>query len=276
MADILFHQNPVSTRERQRKPQTAKFVLVTVLVLVLVALGELGFHFLVRPELMISRVVVESEMSIPNQKLLQIAGLTGPHYFFSVDTAQVKRNLEAYAPVKSATVTKRFPNTLRVTLTGRKPLAMAFAQKDGHQVPLVFDEDGVVFEQGEDVSQWNLPVVSGLAFENPSPGVRLPRRLLAFLEDMKELSLKAPVLFHQISEYRIVQTGSQDFEVLLYPVNYHVPVRIGSQLDEEMCKYIVMVLDVFQRQKSLDTIQELDFRTGQVVFRMREDPVASR
>jgi cell division protein FtsQ len=91
-----------------------------------------------------------------------------------------------------------------------------------------------------------------------------------FLADVQQLKMDHPVLYDQISEYRIVRTGDHSFEVVLYPVNYGTPVRIGSEVDGSLCTYIIMVLDAFERDGRLDEIAELDFRTGEVVYRTKE------
>ena len=73
-----------------------------------------------------------------------------------------------------------------------------------------------------------------------------------------------------ISELRIVKKTDREFEVLLYPANHRVPVRIGPEINEKLCTYIMMVLDVMERENLLGSMDEIDFRTGEIVYSTRE------
>ncbi|TVQ39987.1 MAG: FtsQ-type POTRA domain-containing protein [Spirochaetaceae bacterium] len=277
MADAVLgtrrsHRRGRSTRSRRTRSLRGRPLLTgVVVVLGTLLVGELLFHMVLRDRMVIRRIAVESNLNFSSSELLEIAGIGTTEYFFGLDTEFVRRNLEQYPAVRAATVKRVFPDTLRITLEARKPLAVTFARVDGRSVPVVFDEHGVVFQVGSSVNDWDLPVVAGLQLESVRPGVQLPPMLHGFLADLKQLQLASPALFRQISEYRIVRRGEQEFEVVLYPVSYPVPVRVGVGLDETLFKYIVMVLDVFQREGKLSSLAELDFRAGEVVYRLRED-----
>ena len=73
-----------------------------------------------------------------------------------------------------------------------------------------------------------------------------------------------------ISEFKFIKKDGSRYEVLLYPEHYRVPVRIGDRLDERTLNYIMMVLDVVLKQGLTPEMKEIDFRSGDVAFRMRE------
>ncbi len=244
-------------------------ILGAIVVLVVLIGAELLFQLVLKDRFTVKRVSVESELIIPNERLLEIAGISGAEHFFSLDIGAIQANLEAYPLIRAALVEKAFPDTVRISLTARKPLAVSFVRIDGRSVPVMFDEEGVIFQVGGAPADWDLPVISGLQLQSVRPGVVLPPMLHGFLADLRALQLASPTLFRQFSEYRIVRRGDHDFDVLVYPVGHPVPVRIGSAIDERLSKYIVMVLDVLQREGRLAAIAELDFRAGEVVYRLR-------
>jgi cell division protein FtsQ len=98
----------------------------------------------------------------------------------------------------------------------------------------------------------------------------LPAFLKPFLQDLRELQLSAPTYFNLVSEFRIVKNSEFDFEVILYPVSHRVPVRIGNEIDAELCSFLLVALDVLQGQEKLQNVQEIDFRTGEIVYKLRE------
>jgi cell division protein FtsQ len=245
--------------------------LVLIAVLATAVVLEILFHLVIAPRFAISRVIVESELDLPNERILEIARIDGTEDFFSIEPGVVARNLERFHLVKSASVEKVFPDMVKIVITGRKPVVVSFAEEKGRSVPLLIDEEGVVFRKGAaGISDWSLPVLSGIQFERVSVGTRLPAFLKPFLQDLRELQLSAPTYFNLVSEFRIVKNSEFDFEVILYPVSHRVPVRIGNEIDAELCSFLLVALDVLQGQEKLQNVQEIDFRTGEIVYKLRE------
>jgi hypothetical protein len=91
------------------------------------------------------------------------------------------------------------------------------------------------------------------------------------LADLEELKQSEPGYYSLISELRLVERSDGDLEIIMYPVHHRVPVRLGSRIDATTCAYVVRVLDVLDQQGSLSEIAEIDFRTDDVVYTMREE-----
>ena len=136
---------------------------------------------------------------------------------------------------------------------------------------MVIDEEGVVFEIGAAVSTWNLPVLAGVKFRDLTAGARLPEQLRPLLGELKALQDSEPGLYALISEVRVVSRTANRYELLMYPVHEPVRIRLGEALEPGAIRNALMVIDVFQRQGIVDRIQELDLRTGEVVYTMKED-----
>jgi len=100
--------------------------------------------------------------------------------------------------------------------------------------------------------------------------MRLPSELVAFLGELRQIKDQSPGLFAAISEIRFVRLGGSDFDVVLYPRDYHVRVQIGNTIDAHELSYIMMVLEVTARQGMINKVDELDFRTGQVIYKLKE------
>jgi hypothetical protein len=59
-------------------------------------------------------------------------------------------------------------------------------------------------------------------------------------------------------------------ELQLFLITSPVPIRVRGTVDETLVKYVLMVLDLLSSQGVLGDIGELDFRGGDVVYRMKE------
>lgn len=267
MGELMFEQHTPRQTEAKGNPQRILLIVIALLGLILV--GEVVYHLVVSEWLRINRIVVDSDLEISDERLLEISGLSQAPHYAAVDTAAVEERVAQLPAVQSVEVEKRFPNEISISVRKRTPLAISFAEEGSF--PVVVDSEGVIFQWKEEVESLDLPVLSGLHFEEPTLGTRLPGYLRPFLEDLRDLAEQQPVLFRQFSEFRIVPTGERDFEVVVYPQAFDVPVRIEPRLDERTAKYIVMALDAFRRDGRLATIQELDFRGGEVVYRTREE-----
>ncbi len=98
--------------------------------------------------------------------------------------------------------------------------------------------------------------------------VVMPLFLNPLLADLARLRAQAPALLDSISEIRVVKRSFDGYELVLYPAYRSVRVRIGSQLNEDVLRYMMLLLDVLA-SKGIDT-DELDFRTGTAAYRTKE------
>jgi cell division protein FtsQ len=242
-----------------------------VLGLSLVLIGELCFHFLIAPRLVVEEVLIVADRPLPltDEDILRLAGVAQKDYYFSLDTEKMEQNLASYPLIKKAEAERIFPNKVKIVLVGREPLGMTLAKPGDKTVPLVFDEEGVVFQIGNSVAEYDLPVLSGISIPSVTLGMELPAELQPLLKDLYTLRSSAPQLFRIISELKVERKKDSRVEILFYPRQYDTKIRIGDRIDETMVKYILVVLDVLARERGAE-IQELDFRTGEVVIRMNE------
>lgn len=263
-----------------RKTESAKgegrrlerIFIVVIVFLVVVAAGELLFHFVISPKLMINKVLVRSgpNVQLTDAEVLRLAELTDDIFYFSLSTEEVAKRLESYPLIKKAAVEKKFPDSLSIDLQGRAPLAVSIVDTEDGAVPIVFDEEGVVFQIGTSVKEMDNLVFSGIVFKNLQLGMKLPEEMSGLLESLYRLKTESPELFRLLSEVKIVKRSSSQYETVLYFSGYRMPVRAGMSIDAKELKYILMVLDVVTIEDLKKRIQELDVRSGEVVYKMKE------
>ena len=93
---------------------------------------------------------------------------------------------------------------------------------------------------------------------------------------MGSIRASEPALLTAVSEIRVVSTGAgpatgtAPVELLIYPLNQRIPVRASATLDAPTLRSIILVLDVLGTKGLAATVQEIDFRTGTVVYRNKE------
>jgi cell division protein FtsQ len=238
----------------------------------------LAARFIAEPAMQIRHVVVHSDLPLADEEVLAFSGVTGGEHWYSVEVPAIEKRLEANPLVRRAQVVKVFPDTLRMTVWGRVPAALVLAASDGRTVPVLVDGDGVVYKIGSTRSDVDLPVISGLSAGDTALGSALPRAYAPLFADLRALREAAPAFYALISEVRVA--AAQDpgaeapggYDMLLYLTSSPVPVRTRGTIDESLLRSTLMVLDLLSRQGVLETIQELDFRGGDIVYKVRGIP----
>ncbi len=260
-----------TSRKQIRESVFNRALVILVIALCLILVGELVFHFVIAPRMTVRTVTIKSDSSLSKEEILAIAGIEEGVYYYNLDTVQMVEDLEGLAQVREAVVEKVFPDALNITLYGRAPLAMFFfTTPEGASIPLVIDDQGVVFEIGSGVSEWDLPVITGVKFQQLRVGMKLPERVRPILQDLRTLQNQEPDLFRLISELRLISKSTGVLEILLYPIQYPVRLRLSAGLDPAAMRNALIILDLLAGQEALRRVRELDMRSGEVVYRMEE------
>ena len=260
-------------RDRRRTPDPSpagRFIAILAVGFSSVVVVYVLSVTVVLPRLQITRVVVQADFEMDRDQLLEMAGLRENAYFFNINTAEITDRLESFPPIRRATVSREFPDTVVLGMDRRRPLLLALIQSDKNTTPILIDETGTIFQAGAGATRYDVPVLSGVSFQGRVVGSTLPTSMSGLLESVYALRVNAPELFGLISEIRVEAHRAGDFDVLLYFQGFEAPVRVDSTVDRETCTYALMVLDVLQQQEDAQSIRELDFRSDEIVYRMKE------
>ncbi|MFO7731112.1 MAG: FtsQ-type POTRA domain-containing protein [Spirochaetia bacterium] len=257
--------------ERDQRDLRRLFTFIIGILAFLLA-AEIVYHVLIAPYLVVNKISIQAAGDFPytNEELLSIAAVEGNTYFFDVKPELISARLERVPLVKSVEVSKKFPHSLNIAITEREPLAALTILDSNKMVPTYVDSSGVIF-RSRGVEFLDLPIISGIDVPVYKDGMQLPQVLTSFLEELNRLQIENPALYRLISEVKFVKKNATDYEVVLFPSQYQVRVRIGPSLTEELMKYIVLVLDVVAEKGMETTIEEIDFRTDEVVYRVGEE-----
>lgn len=232
--------------------------------------------FLVLPgTLRITQYSVTGNATMGTADVLGAALVRGNEHFFSVDTEAMRAALLAEPRIAAATVARVFPNGLRIAVVERQPAALVLVEEDGRPVPVCVDDSGVAYAYAKDALATapgapDLPVLSGIRFEGFRLGTRLPAEFVPALAAIGEIERKSPALLAAFSEIKLVKPAHGEPELLLYSLHYRVPVRTGAVLNESTLRSIILVLDVMGSNGLAGGVKEIDFRTGTVVYRVKE------
>jgi len=231
-----------------------------ILIAGFILIAQLIWVFGISPFIPFSDVEVRGFAPLNRAEILQIAGLDETSSFISTNARVIQERLSSHILVESAVVMKRFPDRLSLYLNPRKASAVAITSFDSAQIPLFIDREGVFFKTGhlDSGEIINLPVISGI--EEPKLGARLPLELMSFMENINRMASSSPELLSAISEIKIEKKTWDGYELVLYPVHSSIRVRIENNLTEDILRYTLLMLNVFNNDP--DKPREIDFRSG--------------
>jgi cell division protein FtsQ len=270
------------TRTGQRRIERGLTVLLAA-----IATAVLGAAaFLVLPStLRITRFEVSGARTMSEADVLRAALVHGNEYFFGVDPSSIRKALLSDPRIEEASVSLAFPNRLHISLTERTPAAIVIVEAGGRLQPVYIDAAGVAYafasgktndsatdsvtDSATASARTDLPILSGLRFENFRPGLRLPAEFVPVLRSIGAIEESSPVLLQAFSEIKLVKPKYGEPELLLYSLHHRLPVRTGPVLNEATLRSIILVLDVLDSRGLADGAEEIDFRTGTVVYRVK-------
>jgi cell division protein FtsQ len=265
---FLFLDDYVNLESETRPHSQKEVVLKRVTLILALLLGmELLYHVCIVPCLPLNEVRINTVQGFSRDDLLRIAGIDESMSYVTFNTTKVSQALSSIPLVESVAITKHFPNSVDIVVKERTAVAVSLAKVSGKLVPVYIDKEGVVFKVGGE-HHVTLPLISGLVFEQVVPGMKLPVHLKRFFASLDMVERMNPALLQTISEVRLQQKAYGGYELIVYPSNYMGKVRLGSELNEDVLRYMMLVLDVLA-SRGIQT-DEIDFRTGTISYRTKE------
>ena len=260
---------PVKHKKRTINKKILLFVFLFLFGLVSM---EVVFMLLIAPSFKVDKVQVYAPASVAlsSSEIIELAGITGGESYFAIDAAEVEKRLLENNLIQGVKVEKQFPSAIKIIVEGREPFALAFMDVDGITVPVTLDREGVIFEIGEGVTDYELPVISGLTFQNLKLGTQLPSMFIPYLSRLSAVKQSSSSLFEQISEIKFVEKTEGTFDVVIYPVNSSIRIRTSSDITDKMLQQMFTVLDVMEENGIDKQTDELDFRGGKIVYKVKE------
>jgi cell division protein FtsQ len=269
--DVMAAEEPAAGPVRGTA-KTDRWIKILLIAVFLLLAAELVWFFAVKVSMPLSTVEVRGIPGLDRDAVLAQGGIGRGTSFMTVKPRVVEKALEEMHQVESARVIKRYPDGLEIILSPRRAVAVSIFSIDGRVFPVYIDRQGVIIRIGNGgegkVSSPGLPVVSGLFSELPLPGSRLPPLYEPLFFRLEQLAVSAPELLAAISEIRVNKKSYEGFDLVLYPMYNPVKFRFESELNEDMLRYMLLIIDVLISGNA--AVDEVDLRTGTASYVVKE------
>jgi len=198
--------------------------------------------------------------------VLEFAGMNSGATYISVNAAAAERLLSSHHMVESARVVKHFPDRLSIFLEPRKAVAVSLIKSNGRTLPVYIDRNGVILEIGADTGSMPsplMPVVSGVIESNSQlwQGMPLSDSVLPLFSRIGAINDENPIIWQAISEIKIEPKSNGLFDLILYPVNGSIRLRMGSNITIDSISTALLMHEVcLEFGNSIP--DEIDVRSG--------------
>jgi cell division protein FtsQ len=264
----------IASRERRHALPEKKGLSDNAKLLVafslLVCIG-LGLYFSVPEVTRISKVTVRGMSNITEAEVINALTLSPDINLVNADIPAMESRILANPKISKVHVGRSFPDRLVIDLAERTAVACVLVAEEIGTKSIAIDEEGVAFAYMDSISsEKKLPVLSGIRFEHFAPGQQLPEYLRPLLRDIAELSKEKPSLLEAFSEIKVEKISDSEAELLLFPSGKTVPIRMPARLTRANLGSALLVLDILASRQGAEKIEEIDFRTGTIVYRTKE------
>jgi cell division protein FtsQ len=265
----------IDTQQKQKSSPLEKYIKVGALIFAFLVAAELVWLLVISPFMPFSTISLNvSGASLPSSRkilpglgkaeLLVQAGITPSSSYMTANVIDIQSRLEELYQVEDAQVTKRYPDTLSIVLSPRKPSVETLLSISGKATPVYLDAAGMVVRIGDEGlpldAGRSYPLVTGINVKQIYLGCRLPARYQALFTRIAYLEQASPEYLAMLSEIAINEKEYGGFDLTLYPVYYSARFLVKSDLSDADLKAMALYMDVFKKT-GIDA-EVVDLRSG--------------
>ncbi len=195
----------------------------------------------------VESVKISGNSQLDDGEILTLIGVTNHSNLVAVDKAKIVTILQGTGWVNRVEVLKNYPNTLKIELVERKPIALVQLDDGLHY----FDRKGVVFAEVKRGHDLDFPVIH---FSDHSM-LEIEGSLKNITDFLKYTRNGNPALSIQnISQIMVDDKG----DMTMYMADNPFPVQIGQTKMWQKYKRLAKVLGWLYRKKKFNTVTAID------------------
>jgi len=267
LGDFIYSEEVEDISEKYNTPQKFEKNINLFLLLAFIFIsGGLIWVLAISPCMLPVKTDVQGISGLSKAEVLNYAGISERAVFVSVNAANAEDLLSRHHLVESARVVKHFPDRVSIFIVQRKAAAITIANINGRSLPVYLDRYGVVIKIGNNAGEAipdNLPIISGV-LDDAQPlwlGLKAPNAYLPVFARIGDISDEDPNIWRTISEIKIADKSGDMFDLILYPANNSIRIKMSSDTSKDNIYYWLVMSDVYNRFGAASSA-EIDVRSG--------------
>lgn len=219
----------------RNKIKTIVIIAISLMIL------SIGFYFL-SPRFHLKDIILLGETQMTRDSLFEISGIHKNKNIYLMDTELARNRVLENPYIKDITIKRRFPATLIFSVNERKetgvvPFSGGFA---------IIDEEGYVLRMEQNLSNIQIPIISGIKTLEVKIGQRVP------VEDEEQFT--TVLSFISVSQNArllesIYEINLSDLENITMTTNNGITVLLGdgNDINYKMLQLNQILLDLFTK-----------------------------
>lgn len=245
-----------------------KAIVIIFVVLCIMFLTELILYKFALPSMKRPKIILSGADRISEARAAELLSPVKNDTWFSFDVEKAANIISSLPIMESVSVSKRFPDTVYISVTERESVALTFAEINGKSRALSIDRNGVLFyDSNLEKKSSSLPIVSGIPIEHLSEGMRIPAKYRTLIEQISDIKNIDEKYFASLAEICVVPKEYGNYELMLIPAKTRTRVLTDRALNEDALQYMMVVLDVVSSIEP--NVSLIDLRYGSVSYRTR-------
>jgi cell division protein FtsQ len=203
----------------------------------------------------IQSIRIEPSRHLNEEEILKLSGLSSTTNILNMDVHAVERAVEANPWVEKASVERRFPSAVHISVKEHVPVAVVSLGNKAYMV----NASGVLFrELNPSEPTDGLPVITGLKQDSVRQG-RLPAEAINSMELLKMAQKGARTLgVGNIKEIHVSESG----ELTVYTVDKGVPILFSATDVKQQFARAENILFHLYKSGNYDRLQAIDLDYG--------------
>lgn len=165
----------VNSKEKQKFLRVITVLIIICLALIAVGFASIGVSralFTKNNRLVLRRIELKGMSPEREKSMIKYLKLNlYEDNLFSIDIADIRKKIEKISYIKSASVYRVLPDTIKINIVQRVPLAYLFK----YSSKWVIDEDSIVLKRGYCMKvKYSLPVIKGFKCQTIKAGQLMP------------------------------------------------------------------------------------------------------
>ncbi|MCG6878792.1 MAG: FtsQ-type POTRA domain-containing protein [Deltaproteobacteria bacterium] len=226
------------------------FLFLSVLAVVSLTFVVLYNYLLSSPYMKLEHVEIRGVDESIRNDLLQMCGLTSEQGLLGIKLEVLKNEMEKHPWVRTATVERRFPDTLIVEVEKEDPALLVLMDKSYYM-----NRQGELFKPLSPTDEIDFPILTGLSLEDPNQKSKLNQtaKVLRVLKKEKDRwSLQ------NLSEIHLDQNGG----ISLYFNHMQAAIRIPGQNVASKMDVLKQVAKHLSETGKIHHVTQIDLNHG--------------
>jgi len=229
------------------------FIRLLLVLVILIA----GLLFIKSSYFTVGSVIVEGNKYVSIEEVYRIADIPESINIFNLNTTTIKMRLMRDLRIAETDVSRRFPGTIVISITERKPMAYVAS---GYGF-LELDKQGVVLAALKNIKQINVPMITGIRLENEYINDKIENESIENI--VNYLSLLDEITLNQLSEINLKSSE----QIIAYTVN-SVYIRLGNSAQlSDKAKLTNEILHELSDKKKIVEYIDLNYSPPVIKFK---------